>query len=118
MRGCGLLGVCTFSVTTSKCEFVKLFSLESVFQPFASCTSLLRLTREDYPRNTLRQRLICTETFSGEGAPMPQRKASERRTSKTFATSTSNKDENFFRSANAMALSLIRLSVASATILP
>src|SRR6266480_6669520 len=44
MRGCGLPGVCTFSVTTSKCEFVKFCSLEIVFHPSLSRTSLLRFT--------------------------------------------------------------------------
>lgn len=37
-------GVRTFSVTTSKCEFVKFFSLETVSQPSLSRTSLLRFT--------------------------------------------------------------------------
>jgi hypothetical protein len=44
--GSGQEGVCTFSVTTSKWEFVKFFSLETVFQPSLSLTSLPRFTFE------------------------------------------------------------------------
>src|SRR5438270_2539562 len=44
MRGCGELGIRTCSVTTSRCEFAKLLTLETVSQPSLSLTSLLRFT--------------------------------------------------------------------------
>jgi hypothetical protein len=44
VRGFSEKGVRTFSVTTSKNEFAKFFSLETVSQPSLSLTSLLRVT--------------------------------------------------------------------------
>src|ERR1043166_4784725 len=89
----------TCSVTTSKCEFAKFVSVETVSHPSLSWTSLLCLTGQRYPRSCFRQRLICAFTFSGEGAPTARRAESERRTSKTFSTSDSNRVENFRNAA-------------------
>src|ERR1700693_6657226 len=88
-------GVRTCSVTTSRCGFAKSVLAETVFHPSVSCTRLLCLTPEDYPRSCFRQRLICALTLSGEGAPMARRAESDRRTSNTLPTSELNSGEGF-----------------------